>query len=208
MASLWKACAAVLALGASGCFSGGSLGLPPGVAAVEENSSEFKQSSSHPLHEAAPGTVIDSLDQLYGCWGAFAGPEFVGPGLNSNAEYYRFDLDNSSWTYQVVQRAPFSLGLELAVAAESTYSIEIVAPDRIQAELLSSRIMSNLPGSSSLPGFNGEDEAEPGEVVFELQITLDGDAFKFGDSLDASPDFGAPHRANLTFFRFECPEAE
>ena len=70
------------------------------------------------------------------------------------------------------------------------YSIEMVAPDCIQAELLFDRIMSHLPGCSSLPGFDGEGNAKPGEVVFELQITLEGDAFKFSDSLDASLDFG------------------
>ncbi len=172
------------------------------VATVEEQCSEFEQPADHPLLDVPAGTVLDDLRGLDGCWGACASPELLqAPAfVAADIEFYRFDFSTNRMTYQVVQRGGSFLDFD--VFLEDTYSLEISGPDRITVRLIAASSSSTL---ASLPDVQGPLEVVDAEP-FDLQITLMGDAFKFGDSLGASPDFSGPHRACLVFFRFECPD--
>lgn len=184
--------------------------LPAGVAFVEETKTGFDQPSEHPLLDTPAGTVIDDLAKLSGCWGAYAGPEMVAP-LQGDAEFYQFDFESGEMAYQVLQRGPtedMSVGQivpvvpGLDVAGEWVYSAAMTGPDRITVRLVSAWASINAVDTGlDLPQRQEVEDAEP----FDLQITLEGDVFKIGDSEGASPDFSAPHRANLLFFRFDCP---
>ena len=178
------------------------LSVPDGVAAVESDSAYFAQSPDDPLLDAPAGTVIGDLAGLEGCWGAYAGPDLLDGGLyvRADAEFYSFDLDVRRMTYQVLQRGGWVYQFD--VATEDVYELEIPAPDRITVRLLSGASSSNLVSMQEVDGSFVVEDAEP----FDLQITLDGDSFKFGDSEGASSDFGGSHRANLVFRRFDCPE--
>jgi hypothetical protein len=86
-------------------------------------------------------------------------------------------------------------------AGEWVYALEHTDEDRITARLQSLWSNTNLPGQDRFESTCDDDCPE-----FILQITLQGDTFKFGDSLGAAPDFSGPHRAHLVFFRLDCPE--
>jgi hypothetical protein len=178
------------------------LSVPDGVAAVESDSTYFAQSPDDPLLDAPAGTVIGDLAGLEGCWGAYAGPDLLDGGLyvRCDAEFYSFDLDARRMTYQVLQRGGWVYQFDATL--EHVYEIDIPAPDRITVRLVSMTWSTNLAAGPDASGSEAVEDAEP----FDLQITLDGDSFKFGDSEGASSDFGAPHRANLVFRRFDCPE--
>jgi hypothetical protein len=178
------------------------LSVPEGVAAVESDSAYFAQSPDHPLLDVPAGTVIEDLAGLEGCWGAYAGPDLLEGGafVRVDAEFYSFDLDTMRMTYEVLQRGGWIYQFDGAL--EHVYELEIPAPDRITVRLVASAASTNLVSVQEVTGCMVVEDAEP----LDLQITLDGDAFKFGDSEDASSDFSGPHRANLVFRRFDCPE--
>jgi len=205
---------------ATGCWYGpiddSLLQVPEGVAAVEASKEQFEQPAEHPLLSVPAGTVIDDLAGLEGCWGAYAGPEAVSP-LLADVEFYRFDFGQGEIVHQILQRGPRSYLSILAgsgvnevvealyhsadVASEYTYeSVEIADPDRVVAAL------THSSGSTNRAGMPPDEHTLEEPTVWELQVTLDGENFKFGDSLDASSGFEGPHRANLIFHRFDCPE--
>jgi len=178
------------------------LSVPDGVAAVESDSAYFAQSPDDPLLDVPAGTVIDDLADLEGCWGAYAGPDLLEGGVfvRADAEFYSFDLDTMRMTYQVLQRGGWIFPFD--VVLEHVYELHISTPDRITVRLVSGTSSSNLASMAEGDGSFVVEDAEP----LDLQITLDGDSFKFGDSEDASSGFSGPHRANLVFRRFDCPE--
>ena len=184
-----------------GCLDNSALTVPAGVAAVERERTYFAQSPDDPLLDIPAGTVIDDLAGLEGCWGAYAGPDLLDGGVmvRADAEFYSFDFNAMRMTYQVLQRGAGLFPYD--VALEHVYELEISAPDRITVRLLTVESSSDLAIMREGQGLVVVEDAEP----FDLQITLDGDAFKFGDSEGASSDFSAPHRANLVFKRFDCP---
>ncbi len=175
--------------------------LGVGVAAVEAGCERFEQPQDHPLLDVAAGTVLDDLAGMEGCWGACVGPELLQAQgfLHADVEFYRFDLAPGRIIYQVVQRGEPPFGFD--VFLEHVYSFEVTGPDRITVRLVSATSSSTLGSEGQMEGPREVPDAEP----FDLQITLQGDAFKFGDSAGASADFSGPHRANLVFFRFDCP---
>ncbi|HUU98421.1 MAG TPA: hypothetical protein VM487_22025 [Phycisphaerae bacterium] len=176
--------------------------LGVGVAAVEAECERFEQPQDHPLLDVAAGTVLDDLAGLEGCWGACVGPQLLQAQgfLRADVEFYRFDLAPGRMIYQVVQRGEPPFGL-FDVSLEHVYSFEVTGPDRITVRLVSVTSSSTLGSEGQMEGPREVPDAEP----FDLQITLQGDVFKFGDCAGASADFSGPHRANLVFFRFDCP---
>ena len=190
------------------------LEIPQGVAYVESSSDMFAQDPDDPLLKLSPGMVIDDLAGLSGCWGAYAGAELVAP-IEADVEFYQFDFDEGRLYYQILQRGaddPRSALIEGGVydymtalmypmdaADERVYSCEVTAPDRITVALLATRFSTDWPDQPDRGWYHTEDP-----VPYDLQITLDGDRFVFGEG--ASPGFSGPHRDNLVFFRFDCPD--
>jgi hypothetical protein len=173
--------------------------LPAGAAAVEANRQRFAQPASDPVLSLPAGTVADDLADLAGCWGAFANPGSADKaGLEADAEFYDFDFTAKRITYQVLQRSRALGGM--TVSLEHVYTFEVTAPDRITARLTSMSAGSTLAGS---PSVRNQPVASATPIV--LQVTRVRDAFKFGNSLDASSDWSKPHRSFLLFRRFECP---
>jgi hypothetical protein len=168
--------------------------IPPGVASVAADSSRFAQNELHPLLSAPPGSIIDPITTLDGCWGAYADEKLTGAAL-ADYEFYEFDLEAGTVKYEVLQRCCSTGG----VALEHGYSIDSIDSDGIVISLTSCR--ANLHDDGSLSDC-GPVESTP---QLDLKITTQDDAFRFGNSGDASPDFSAPHRSNLVFFRFDCP---
>lgn len=167
---------------------------------------EFAQSQDHPLLQVPAGTVIDDLEGLDGCWGSYARPDMIAPP-KVNAEFYRFDIETNRLFHQILQRGPKDLFGVLTlqnfdVAGEWVYSLDVSAPDRITIRLLS--VAFDATVADVVVGTHVVEDAQPAI----LQVTLQDNAFKYGESFDASPDVSAPHRAILVFFRFECPEQE
>ena len=177
---------------------------PAGAEAVELDSETFQYDADDPLLAASAGTVIDDLSALGGCWGAYVDAASISEGVaQSDAEFYQFDFTEGVMTYQVIQRVNPLFGFDTAV--EIVYSLEVVGTDEIAIQALTGRTASMWAEMEAMAGvsYDVEDE-EP----LHLQVIVDGDAFRFADSLDASPDFSAPHRSGLVFKRLDCPETE
>lgn len=202
----------IVSFAVTGCFqfelADDLLMVPAGVAAVEDLREPFLQPDDHPLLHVAAGTVMDNLAGLEGCWGSYFVPEPPAP-ISVNVEFYQFDFESNEVSYQVLQRgtddplsALLNLGLVFDVSTETGYAFDLTGPDRMTLRIESLEFSSNLV--VPLPE-EGEEEAIENVEPLNLQITLDGDAFKIGDSLDAASEFEGPHRAALVFFRFECP---
>ncbi len=196
----------------AGCFPLGRLpeidDIPTGAARVEAMADAFEQPADHPLLDVPAGTVMDDLGGLSGCWGAYAGPELVTAPLDALVEFYRFDFDAEQMIHQGIQRNAEGglwtlIGLDFDVGWEDVYSFRVSGPDRITVQWLSGRLTSNVRDAE----FPERPEDRPDPDPVDRQITLSGDQFRFGDSEGGtSLDFWGSDRANLVFFRFDCPE--
>ena len=174
--------------------------IPAGAAAVEAQAEKFKTPQGHPLFDLPSGAVRDDLSRLAGCWGGYAGPELLhGEGfIRANAEFYRFDFQAMTMAHQILQRGDAPFGFD--VAGEWVYAFEVADKNRISVRLVCTRAWStyaDLPVVEMCPVTDAE--------AYELLVTVEGDAFKFGESAAAPPDFSGEHRSGLIFFRMECP---
>ena len=182
----------IIMVACAGC--GGRLETSLEVAEVEAKREAVTQVEDHPLLSLPAGTVIDDLSGLEGCWASYSTQDYLGGTVVDSYEYYRFDLANGELNHQLLHRGP----LIYDQVSESIYSIEITGSDRVTIQL-----QSLLLEYSALDP-PGEEPREVEGEPFDLQITLDGDAFKIGDT-------GAPSlyfSSEVVAFRFDCVESE
>lgn len=147
--------------------------LPPGsldsLQPLLTDTATYAQRDADPLAQVQAGTVVDPLEELDGCWGAFF--EVCGPQPGrclSGYQLLAFDARSGTLTRYTLQNL---LGLEVLDAWEGTY-------DRTAAgELTFSvrRVESNLPGVTRLSDITDRYRELP---QYDVRVTLDGDELK------------------------------
>ena len=173
--------------------------VPAGASFVESNASSFRQQPDHPLLNVPAGTIMDALSGLNGCWAANESPRSLldAAGEESRTSFLRINLATNELVYQLIVRGgaflPFDESMELV------YSIEAVELDRIIVRFISGTSSSTFSGESRVL----ESLAPADDGTRSVQITLDGDAFRIGDSLEATEFAGFD--PSLVFLRLECP---
>jgi len=209
---MWRICAvfAAATVVLSGCFPAESLEeigpLPPGAAIVEARFEEFMQPAAHPLLDASAGTIIDDLELLDGCWGAYIESDASGEfDPKRESRFFRFDVAKGELVHEVILRGAYSLGtLEgdgYDKATTYRFALQSTASGDVKVELITILIATNAPGlkrrSSEIPP-NGK---EP----IHLLVTLDANAFRLESVDDFWFMFGTIGKSYLAF-RTACPE--
>jgi len=193
----WGLVATTTLLAGGGCFFPGvpaSLtGLPAELQVVVDDPNTFAPPPEDPLAGVAPGTVVDDLSNLTGCWGWFE--EAAGP-VAAFYEAYQFDADGGT-----VSRWVFTPGLLLIppVIALDEGSFAAVGGGRIEIQLDRYTIIDMRTGI-------GREFTELPEEIGTLEklVTLAGDQLLIADPSYIDQETGQP--VGRIFTRFDCPE--
>jgi len=183
--------------------------LPSELAEVQANRMLFLQPDDDPLLEVEPGTVIDDLTGLQGCW-AFTAEGTSDEGSFEAAQFIRFDFDAGKVVRQILGRNDL-----IAFVLEDVYVLEPgSSPDAVTLDLLeasadeSSPLLERLAAITPNSGSLGDGAADPAQAnPFDLNIVLDGDAFVITGSIgDPVRDASLPFVEGRIFQRFDCPQ--
>lgn len=176
---------ASIALLTQGC---GSVLLPavtppessPEIQHLMQHRESFAQSDGDPLVHTAPGTIVDDLSRLDGCFGAYHQFMLLGVPLEG-FEVYAFEPDTGHLRYQVLDGPAY---------AEFELAYSVTGPDRISIR----RVLSN-----------GQEKVVDALVTLSgsrLKIAYLSDG---GEPLDGTSGETNDSRAGLVFKRFGCP---
>ena len=168
--------------------------IPAPLAFVAGNEGMFTPSGDDPLANVAPGTVIDDLSQLDGCWG-LSQPE---PSAEIPVELHQahiFDRESGEYALWSLQKAFFG---SVTILSGGTGTFSVDSDNRIT--VTTTKTFSYSPETRRL-----EEKEVVGEPPSEWAATLDGDwlRIRFGaanDNEDQRED------SFETFRRFDCPE--
>lgn len=187
---------------AGGCFFPGTpttlTQLPPELQIVVDDPNGFTAQPDDPLADVTPGTLIDDLSGLTGCWGAFEEAEYSlgGTPLTAFYEVYQFDADAGT-----ADRWVFTLGFFLVppVVAVDEGTFSILDDGRIEIRVDRYTVVDMRTGVgrqfSDLPDVI---------AVLEKLVTLDGDQVLIAVPYYLDEETGEP--LGQIFKRFDCPE--
>jgi hypothetical protein len=172
--------------------------LPAPLQAIVSDPAAFSTDPNHPLTAVTPGTLVDDLAGLTGCWGYCSDGEMSEQGVSPWAFYeaYQFDAETGLANRWVLSPR-WLLIPALMVVDEGTF--DVVDTGRIEITL---ERYTLTPGGL---GFGRQFTELPTEIaVVEKLVTLSGD-----ELLLASPDYvdeesGVP--LGRVFVRFDCPD--
>lgn len=192
-------CAVAVVIVSAGCGRISLTDLPEEIQYVVSNEDSFAQNESGPLADTEPGTVIDDLAGIDGCWGAYR-IRGEGGGLQDNLSHdltwqnevyaaYRFDVSAGRGTFQQYTRATV---LGVIGASIDTFTFAIAEEDRIDIDI--STHTYSAPVTGTLVTYGPEDVGFPLSVwEHELLVTVNGERMRIEGS-------------GLVFHRFECLE--
>ncbi|MFQ5806712.1 MAG: hypothetical protein ACE5I3_09705 [Phycisphaerae bacterium] len=198
----WGLVATAASLAAAGCFLPGlptSLtGLPAELQVVIDDPNSFAASPDDPLAALTPGTAVDDLSGLTGCWGWFEEAQYSLGGSPPTVFYevYQFDADVGTanrWVFTPT----FLLIPPLVAVDEGSFSVS--DQGRIEIRLDHYTIIDVRTGSGR--EFTDLPDAV---AIFEKLITLSGDQLLIGGPFLVDEETGEP--IGRIFTRFDCPE--
>ena len=188
------------ALGISGCAGGllsalTSSELPAEVAYVVNNKSAFTCTQTDAGQSLEPGTVIDDLDHLTGCWA------FVVEEASKPIRFYfvhHFDVSAGEYTFWTYQQDDFGL---FSMLATTSGQVAIIDENHIA--------LTEQERASFDPFTGGWDQVvpEPEPVTDTYLVTVDGDNLLL--ALDSEEDSQSSDDDDIPFCgirRFDCPE--
>ena len=189
-------------LTASGCLFPGvlviSTELPAELQTVIDDPAAFSADPDDPLAAVVPGTLIDDLDGLTGCWGNYGAGEVSDQGVPYGVFYeaYQFDAETGLANRWVLTPSWMFIP-SMVVVDEGTY--EVVETGRIEITL------ERYTLTDAAIGLGRQFTDPPIEIaVIEKLVTLSGD-----ELLLASPDYVDEETGDAlgrVFMRFDCPE--
>ena len=197
----------VVGLGAwSGCTglqSSGSNRVRPEVMPAElepviADEAAFATDSGSPLASVEAGTVVDSLDELGGCWAVYyqytieADGDSMAADTSVNAyEVYRFDADTGDVEYQLYQEA-----VSGAVGVLLVYEGQFTVLDESRVQTTWEKVTVSDPNTGQL-----QTQAITEDATTVMIIARSGDELRiWPESGDA--DNNEPLRI---YNRFDCP---
>jgi hypothetical protein len=197
----WGPVAIATLLVSGGCSLPGvptsATGLPAALQAIVDDPNSFAPSPEDPLADVTPGTVIDDLSGLTGCWGWFeqALCPLSGRPLTAFYEVYRFGTDSGT-----VSRWVYTSGVAAIppVVTVDEGGFTVIGDGRIEIQLDRYTIIDMRTGI-------GREFTELPEEIGTLEklITLAGDQLLIADPSYVDEGTGQP--AGRIFTRFDCP---
>ncbi|MCG3138155.1 MAG: hypothetical protein HJJLKODD_02015 [Phycisphaerae bacterium] len=190
--------AAMTLVGCGGVTYVPPVNLPDEIEFVRDNRGDFAQSADDVLAETEPGTVIDPLTNIVGCWGSFAQIDITNGSQtlpSDDYQYFRYNEDES-FEYQVLSVAEDpSIGeIEIYAGRSGTY---VLSGDNGLAVTVTENEVSN-PSTGEIQTV-AQDNQEPVDYVVsisggELRLVL-AERAESGDLAD---------RDNIVLKRFDC----
>jgi hypothetical protein len=200
--AIWGLVAIAMLLMTSGClFPGIPTTLtetPAELQAVINDPNAFVPPSDDPLADVTPGTVVDDLSNLTGCWGWFEAATYSPSGspLTTFYEVCQFDADIGTadrWVF-----TPSFLLIPPILAVDQG-SFSVVDDGRIEIRL------DHYTVIDMRTGIGREFTDLPEQIaVFERLVTLDGDQLLIADPYYVDEETGEP--IGRIFTRFDCPD--
>lgn len=176
--------------------------MPADLLYVIDNPARFALDENDPLLSMAPGSRIDELEGVEGCWAS----ALLAPDPNFAAIYFLIRFDATSRTYQDWLLVDF-VGVDGFLGAQHTTGPFELGPE---ARLATTRELTQVFGPqpenvAADSGLSVEDfvwSDEPAGRTLEYLATLDGDRLRlhYGDANRAPADPGD----DLVYLRFDC----
>lgn len=165
--------------------------LPDPVAFAAANAADFVPDLSIELAGVQPGTVVDSIDGLDGCW--------ASARIDADGEVWLLDVlmfDGDSGTIVLWHAQPGPSGLRVVGGGEGAYMVLAEASIQLSESL---EFYLNL-----FTGVLERNVIDP-PIETSVNVTIDGDRMLFerfepGVELDIDPDLFF-----LMYRRFACP---
>jgi len=188
-------------LATGGCFFPGLPAtltqLPSELQIVVDDPNDFTPPADDPLANLTPGTAVDDLSNLTGCWGWFEAAEpAVGGPATGFYEVYQFDADAgiaNRWVFT----PPFLAIPPIVATDEGSFTPH--DDGRIEIRLDRYTIIDMRTG------LGWEFTELPDDIaVFDRLVTLDGDQLLVGDPAYVDEETGEP--IGRIFARFDCPQ--
>ena len=201
----------VLAMWIVGCDAGLSVPIdvrvPPEVQYVFDHVADFRSPADDPLESVEPGTVMDDLAGLSGCWAKMFTEAQVQSGLAFFAVYH-FDAAAGTFTrWSLVGLESGGLWPVLPVISAETGVFEVASATTIRMTV--QRNFANM-------------DVDTGEVLSELReipvereeplvrtalVTLDGERMLLYIDTETPEEVDADEERPI-FYRFDCPTPE
>jgi len=176
--------------------------LPSTVQFVLDNAQGFRSAEDDPLQTIDPGTVIDDLADLSGCWATM----FTDAEIDVGAAFfvvYRFDPEDGSvtrWSFVGLQTGRLFPLAPVITAEHGTY--EITGENTLLLSI--ERLESNVNEAGQVTGTLGP--TAPFAVPYERPalVTLSGDSMLLYIDIATADD--ADEEAERPIFQqFDCP---
>jgi hypothetical protein len=185
-----------------GCVWVGSFGdgivVPAEMQPVIATPVQFTAATDNALQTVAPGTVIDDLSGLDGCWGAYLPGEFLAAGF---VDVMHFDRAAARFTrYSGIAAAGGGLWAEFPAVAIETGRFEVTGPATVL--LTTETVAYRGPHADEFPG-----ETLPNPVARPALVTLSGGEVLFYIDTSNASEVDTDE-ARPIFMRFECAAAE
>jgi hypothetical protein len=198
-----RTCAAITPLLAAGaCFFPGVpttlTQLPAELQLVADDPNTFAAPQDDPLADLTPGTAVDDLSGLTGCWGSFEPAEYSLGGAPTGPIYevYQFDADDGTVSRWV--STPAFLVIPPVVAIDAgTFSI--LGEGQIEIHTTRYTVIDMRTGL----GREFTDLPEAAATAEKL-VTLSGDQLLIAVPYYVDEATGEP--LGRIFSRFDCPE--
>jgi len=187
-----------------------ALDVPAQVTEVEANRMLFLQPEDDPLLDIEPGTVVDDLAKLQGCWGVFVQQQTTS-GPFEGFEFLRFDFEAGELLRQILIRNPLAASVTQDVftlergVRDDTLSLDLLEASGDFSSPLFDLFAIFTPNSGSASGAVSDPaNANP----FTISLTLDGDAFVITASTQQVADNSFPFVDGAIYRRLDCPSVE
>ena len=174
--------------------------LPNELEPVLANRNAFAADSGGALENVEPGTAIDPLSNLDGCWATYytytaeANDNSVPAGtpLVDAFEVYRFNAQSGQVEYQIYQEA-VSGTLAIFAAYEGSYTVLDESRINVTWEQLS--YSDPETGEIGTQDLSNQEEASGGELLVTLS----------GNELRLPGEAGGAEETSRVFYRYDCP---
>lgn len=170
---------------------------------VLENAADFIASADDPLETIEPGTVVDDLSALDGCWGtAFTETEIQTPLAFFSV--YQFDAHAGTyvrWTFYG-RRDTGVLWRVVPILSEESGTYELTSDATI--EMTNTRLRSNVSTDGDILSTLQDSQPDGQIPARSALITLDGDQMLFFIDAETAADVDEQDERPI-FFSFDCP---
>jgi hypothetical protein len=198
----------VALLATAGCganpFPQVNVEVPDAAQFVLDNAADFIAAANDPLETTDPGTVIDDLDTLDGCWGTvFTNPDVESP--LSVFSVYQFDAADQtyvSWSF-IGNRDTGALWALMPLFSEESGTYEVTGEATIEMTVTRMRANTDADGTTILATL--QDLPLDGQrLTRPALITLDDDQMLIFVDAETAADLGDQYERPI-YFKFDCP---